>query len=101
MYADGASGGTRQKARRDLLRHYVRLQRDLVDADPTSISYGRTINAFRHMGYVLISSGFEEDLDRLLRLRVLEGGQPARTPVSTRTRPVELHLIEQRRTDES
>src|SRR5438270_5105236 len=96
MYADGTNGATRQKVRRELLGQYVRLQRDMVDADPASAAYQTTIQAFRQMGYALISSGFEEDLDRLLRLRVLDGGLHAQAPPKERTRPVELHLIETR-----
>jgi hypothetical protein len=48
------------------------------------------------MGYALISSGFEDDLDRLLRLRVLDGGRRFPAPRKDRTRPLDLHLIEQR-----
>jgi hypothetical protein len=96
MYADGTNGAARQKVRRELLGQYVRLQRDLIDADPASVAYQTTIHAFRQMGYALISSGFEEDLDRLLRLRVLDGGRHSPTPTDERTRPVELHLLEPR-----
>jgi hypothetical protein len=96
MYANGTNGAARQKVRRELLGQYVRLQRDLVDADPASAAYQTTIHAFRQMGYALISSGFEEDLDRLLRLRVLDGGRETPAPLEERAQPVELHLIEQR-----
>ena len=50
-----------------MLHEYVRLQQELVDADPASSSYAATIQAFRQMGYALIAAGYEEDLDRLLR----------------------------------
>lgn len=96
MYADETNGPNTRKVRRELLGQYVRLQRDLEDADPASSAYQTTIHSFRQMGYALISSGFEDDLDRLLRLRILDGGRPTRTPSEERTRPVELHLIEQR-----
>lgn len=95
MYADGANGAARQHMRRELLGQYVRLQRDLLDSDPSSAAYGATMYAFRQMGYALISSGFEEDLDRLLRLRVMDGGRRSPTPKRDRTIPVDLHLIEQ------
>ena len=96
MYADGVNGAARQHMRRELLSQYVRLQRELLDLDPSSAAYQATIYAFRQMGYALISSGFEEDLDRLLRLRVLDGGRRSRAPRSDRTAPLDLHLIEQR-----
>ncbi len=96
MYADGTNGATRQKVRRELLGQYVRLQREFVDADPATLAYQSTIHAFRQMGYALISSGFESDLDRLLRLRVLDGGRLSPTPLAERTRPVDLHMIEHR-----
>lgn len=101
MYADGTNGAARQKVRRELLGQYVRLQRDLIDADPASAAYGATILAFRQMGYALISSGFEEDLDRLLRLRVLEGGRRSPTPLAERITPMDLHLIERRHQSEA
>jgi hypothetical protein len=96
MYADGTTGTTRPKTRRELLAQYVRLQRDLLDSDPSSATYQATIYAFRQLGFALISSGFEDDLDRLLRLRVIDGGRRSPAPLRERTRPVELHLIEQR-----
>lgn len=74
----------RLRARRELVRQYLRLQRELVDGDPASSSYRSTIHAFRQMGYQMISSGFEEDLDRLLRLRVLPGGRLAGTGLPSR-----------------
>lgn len=82
-------------SRRDLLRRYVVLQRELAEGDPASSSYQATIQAFRSMGYMLIASGLEDDLDRLLRIRVLEGGKrkrhAKRSPV-----PKDLVIIEQR-----
>jgi hypothetical protein len=95
VHANGINGATRQKVRRELLGQYVRLQRDLAEADPASAAYQSTIHAFRQMGYALISSGFEEDLDRLLRLRVFEGGRSSPAPLQARSRPVDMHLIEQ------
>lgn len=89
-------GGTRrQQLRRDLVRQYVRLQRQLLESEPSSSSYGATMHAFRHMGYSLISSGFEDDLDRLLRIRVLEGGKSQATSRDERDFPRDLHVIEQ------
>lgn len=86
----------RRKTRRELLCEYVRLQQELIDADPASSSYNATIQAFRQMGYALITAGFEEDLDRLLRIRVLDGGRAAPTPRDERHIPSELHVIERR-----
>jgi len=63
------------RERRELVKHYLRLQQELVEGDPSQSSYQGTIQAFRQMGYLLISSGMEADLDRLLRLRVIEGGK--------------------------
>jgi hypothetical protein len=85
----------RKKTRRELLNQYVRLQRELIDADPASSSYTATIQAFRQMGYALITAGFEEDLDRLLRIRVLEGGRAERTPREQRSTPDDLCVLEQ------
>lgn len=96
MFPREAVPEKRQRARRELLQQYVRLQRELVDADPASSAYQGTIHAFRQMGYALIASGYEEDLDRLLRLRVLDGGRAVPAPSSERTPPDELHVIEQR-----
>ncbi len=89
-----ATTGKRQQVRRELLHQYMRLQHDLMDADPSSSSYQSTMHAFRQMGYVLISSGFEDDLDRLLRIRVLDGGQPAPSDRASRTERPELHVME-------
>ena len=96
MQADGHSTGRRQEVRRELLRQYVRLQRDLVEADPASSSYQGLIHAFRQLGYVLITSGFEDDLDRLLRIRVLDGGRPESAPREERSVPEGLQIIERR-----
>lgn len=93
--ARGSVTGKRQEVRRELLRQYMRLQRELIEADPASSSYQATMHAFRQMGYVLITSGFEDDLDRLLRIRVLEGGRATRSEPEERAAPVELHMIEQ------
>lgn len=85
----------RRQRRRDLLQKYVQLQRDLGRGDTSSSSYQATIQAFRRMGYVLIANGMEEDLDRLLRIRVIEGGKRRREP--RRSGPPEAwHIIEQR-----
>lgn len=87
--------GNQQRARRELLRRYVGLQRELAESDPGSTSYQGTIQAFRQMGYTLIAAGLEEDLDRLLRIRVLDGGRKVPAPRRQRpTLPV-LHVIEQ------
>lgn len=83
----------RQQMRRELLHQYMRLQRDLLEADPASSSYQARMHAFRQMGYVMITSGFEDDLDRLLRIRVLDGGQATRSPRDAGAVP-ELHVIE-------
>jgi len=86
---------SRRRRRKDLLQRYVQLQRDLGRADSSSSSYQATIQAFRRMGYILIANGMEEDLDRLLRIRVIEGGK--RRHESKPSHPPEaLHLIEQR-----
>ena len=68
---------------------------ELMDADPSSSSYAATIQSFRQMGYALISAGFEEDLDRLLRIRVLDGGRTTPASREERELPDELHVIEQ------
>jgi len=86
-----------RNTRRDLLHQYVRLQRELVDADPAWGAYDVTIQAFRQMGYSLITAGYEEDLDRLLRIRVLDGGRSSPAPRSDREPPLELHVLECKR----
>lgn len=86
----------RQKGRRELLRQYVHLQRELLDADSTKSAYQASIQAFRQMGYTLINSGFESDLDRLLRLRVMDGGRDEPAPRAKRTRVADLHLLTER-----
>lgn len=96
MFADGFSNEGRHKTRRELLRQYVVLQRDLLNADPSSAAYESTIHAFRQMGYALITSGFEDDLDRLLRLRVLDGGQAVPRPHEERQTAPELQVVERR-----
>jgi hypothetical protein len=97
MISESSLKGKRQKVRRELLRQYVRLQRELIDSDPASAAYQATIQAFRQMGYALITSGFEDDLDRLLRIRVIDGGRAEPRPTEERTIPMELQIIEQRR----
>jgi hypothetical protein len=69
----------RRRLRQHLVRQYVRLQREIVGGEPGCSSYRASVHALRQLGYVLISSGFDEDLDRLLRMRFLEGGCPTRT----------------------
>ena len=69
----------RRRLRQHLVRQYVCLQREIVDGEPGSASYRASVHALRQLGYVLISSGFDEDLDRLLRIRVLDGGCGSRT----------------------
>lgn len=95
MFAEGSEVEARRRMRRGLLGRYVRLQRDLVSTDPASAAYHSTVHAFRQMGYTLISSGFEEDLDRLLRLRLVDGGRSFPTPAEERERPADLHLVVQ------
>jgi hypothetical protein len=96
MLATGSTDAGREKLRRDLLRQYIYLQRQLMEAEPSSPAYQGTIRAFRQMGYTLITSGFEEDLDRLLRIRVLEGGRGTpRHPDDRDTLP-ELLVLESR-----
>lgn len=94
QYGNPASAAKRQSLRRELLRQYMRLQRELMETDPSSPAYQSAMHAFRQMGYVLISSGFEDDLDRLLRIRVIDGGREERQEAGRSERPV-LHLIEQ------
>jgi hypothetical protein len=48
------------------------------------------------MGYALISAGLEDDLDRLLRIRVLDGGRVTPSLPSERSIPDHLFLIERR-----
>ena len=88
------TSGKRQQVRRELLRQYMRLQQELMDTDPSSSAYQSTMHAFRQMGYVLISSGFEDDLDRLLRIRVIDGGRPARRQKVEREDRPELYVME-------
>lgn len=94
---DGPVASGPRSARRDLLHQYVRLQRELAEADPSSSEYDLTIQAFRQMGYGLITAGYEEDLDRLLRMRVLDGGRSSPVPVAERAELPGLHVIECRR----
>jgi hypothetical protein len=86
-------GATR---RRDLIKRYIRLQVDLSEADPLSSTYQATIHAFRQIGYALITSGFEDDLDRLLRFRVLDGGRAISAPRERNAEMPELHVVERR-----
>jgi len=90
------SGADRQNSRRDLLHQYVHLQRELLDADSTTSAYQASIQAFRQMGYALINSGFESDLDRLLRLRVIDGGRAEPAPRAERTCTPDLHVLKER-----
>jgi len=86
-----------ENTRRELLKQYVQLQHDIMEADPSSSTYQVTVRAFRQMGHMLMTAGFEEDLDRLLRFRVIEGGRPRRAhpPNSPADEPI-LHVIERR-----
>ncbi len=88
-------GARRQQLRRELIHQYVHLQRQLLDAEPSSSTYQATMHAFRRMGYTLITSGFEDDLDRLLRIRVLDGGKVERSAPGHAEFPQDLHVIEQ------
>ncbi|HEX8917808.1 MAG TPA: hypothetical protein VF898_04865 [Chloroflexota bacterium] len=72
--------GKQASDRRELVKQYMHLQRELIEGDPAESSYQGTIHAFRQMGYMLISYGMESDLDRLLRIRVIEGGKSRREP---------------------
>jgi hypothetical protein len=72
------------------------LQREIVEGEPGTSTYRATIHAFRQLGYVLMSCGFEEDLDRLLRIRIVEGGRSTPVPRTPRA-DIDLHLVEQRR----
>jgi hypothetical protein len=74
----------------------MHLQRELIDGDPATSSYQGTVHAFRQMGYALISAGLEDDLDRLLRIRVLDGGRVTPSLPSERSIPDHLFLIERR-----
>lgn len=93
---DSATSAQYRKIRGDLLRQYVQLQRDIMESDPSSSAYHATIRSFRQMGQVLISAGFEEDLDRLLRLRIIEGERPARRSNAAHANQPELHVLERR-----
>lgn len=95
MKAQGPAPGEHRHIRLDLLRQYVRLQRDLIEGDPASSSYQATIQAFRQMGYAFINCGLEDDLDRLLRIRVLEGGRAVPRKREERDYSAEIHVIEQ------
>lgn len=96
MVPEERAGGKRDALRRELLRRYVRLQRELTEADPASSSYQSTIYAFRQMGHALIASGFEEDLDRLLRIRILDGGRADPADRSQRSAAPDLLIMERR-----
>ncbi|MDQ2745173.1 MAG: hypothetical protein M3Z66_23155 [Chloroflexota bacterium] len=67
----------------------------MLVADSTTSAYQASIQAFRQMGYTLINSGFESDLDRLLRLRVMDGGRDEPAPRAKRTRVADLHVLEE------
>lgn len=88
-------GARRQQLRRGLIHQYIHLQRQLLDAEPSSSTYQAAMHAFRRMGYTLITSGFEDDLDRLLRIRVLDGGQGRHRKSRDVEFPQDLHVIEQ------
>lgn len=96
MTGDTPARAGKRRTRRELLGQYVRLQRELIDADPSGAPYQATIQSFRQMGYALITAGFEEDLDRLLRIRVLDGGKAVPSPRAERQVPADLCLIERR-----
>jgi hypothetical protein len=73
------------------------LQQELIGGDPCTSAYQRTIVAFKQTGQALINSGFEDDLDRLLRLHVLPGGRHTRSSPSERTHCSKLAVLERRR----
>jgi hypothetical protein len=95
VISHGSLTTERQRARRELLHSYLRLQRELIEGEPGTASYQGTIHAFRQMGYALISAGFEDDLDRLLRIRILDGGKAVSQPREQRSGIPELHVVEQ------
>lgn len=98
--ASEATATERRAARRELLGRYLRLQRELIEADPAAPSYQATVHAFRNMGYSLITSGFGEDLDRLLRIRVLNGGLTKPASPGQRDFSTDMLLVDpQPRTD--
>lgn len=94
--ARSAAAGKRQQMRRELIRQYMRLQRDLLEENPSSSAYQATMHAFRQMGYAMITSGFEDDLDRLLRIRVLDGGRATRSEATDPAARPEMYVIESR-----
>jgi hypothetical protein len=96
MIAEGLGGSKREGMRRELLHRYMRLQRELIEADPASSAYQATVQAFRQLGYALITNGLEEDLDRMLRIRVLEGGRTSRSLRQDRSIPPNLLVLERR-----
>ncbi len=96
MVPDGIALSKRRAARRDLLHRYVDLQHALSEADPGSTAYDYLVQSFRQLGYTLITTGFEEDLDRLLRIRVLEGGRAVPSKRDERDVDPGLLLLERR-----
>ncbi len=85
-----------QRNRRQLLRQYLRLQRELLNAGSPSSCYQSSTQAFRQISCALINSGFEADLDRLLRIRVIEGGRNGPTPRAHRILARDLRLLKER-----
>lgn len=96
MTLDREFRADRQKGRREQLRQYVHLQRELLDGDSATSDYQASIKAFRQLGYALIKSGFESDLDRLLRLRIMDGGRDEPAPRAERTCTPDLHILKER-----
>lgn len=90
------SQADRQKSRRELLRQYVHLQHELLDADSTTSAYQASIQAFRQLGYAFINAGLESDLDRLLRLRVIDGGRAEPAPRAERACTPDVHVLKER-----
>ncbi len=96
MIPKESSATQRRRTRRELFTRYVQLQNDLVESDPGSSAYQATVHAFRHLGYALIANGFEDDLDRLLRIRVIEGGRKCPRKREDRRLTPDLLVLERR-----
>ncbi len=94
MHSNGSIGIAGSSARRILLEQYIRLLRESRYAGAQHSQGERTAEALCQMGRNLIGAGLEDDLDRLLRFRVLEGGLARPSPARTRSVPHQLHVLE-------